>query len=73
MSKLAEFNEAMLEVSDRDGLPTHCPFPVTATGQGPADGDDFHHWICWCPAQEKCTAMFDLAWAALAELRYGVN
>ena len=68
MSALEDYREAMLEVSDRDGLPMHCPFPVTADGQGPASGDDFHHWICWCAEQEGCPKMFDLAWAALAEV-----
>lgn len=29
-------------------LPEHIQFPLNADGQGPADGDDFDHWGCWC-------------------------
>jgi hypothetical protein len=30
-------------------LPEHLMnFPLNADGDGPADGDDFDHWGCWC-------------------------
>ena len=74
ISKLDEYRAAMSEVDwDRTGLPVHCPMPVDVNGNGPTmrdddDDDDFHHWTCWCPDGERCTAIFEGAWAALAEV-----
>lgn len=29
-------------------LPEHLRFPLTVDGRGPALGEDFDHWGCWC-------------------------
>lgn len=34
--------------ADESGLAIHMRFPLTADGQGPATGEDFDHWGCWC-------------------------
>lgn len=35
-------------------IPDHMVIPLNAAGQGPADGDDFDHWGCWC-GDSTCT------------------
>ncbi len=34
-------------------VPEHMMIPVTVNGEGPAEGDDFHHLECWC-GNPKC-------------------
>lgn len=36
------------------GIPEHIQFPVNVNGDGPATGDDFDHWACWC-SDPDCT------------------
>ena len=36
-------------------LEDHYPLPVNELGDGPADGDDFHHFACACGASAPCT------------------
>lgn len=39
-------------------MPEHMKFPLTEEGAGPAEGDDFHHWGCWC-GDSTCTKWQD--------------
>lgn len=29
-------------------IPEHFAVPLNEKGNGPSEGDDFHHWGCWC-------------------------
>jgi hypothetical protein len=43
----------MQTVPGDDGMFMHVVVPVNKSNQGPATGDDFDHWACWC-GDEEC-------------------
>lgn len=61
-----EANEEAGRVDDQ-GLPVHLLLPVAADGQGPATGDDFHHWACWCAHPTCAIGLEANSWATREE------
>lgn len=47
---------------------THVPMAVTAEGEGPAEGQDAHHLVCWCQ-EPACVWNKALVRARVLELR----
>lgn len=43
----------MSTIPGDDGMYAHVVVPVDKVGRGPATGDDFDHWACWC-GDEEC-------------------
>lgn len=46
--RLLAAERALAQFVDEGGLDRHLPMPLTAEGQGPAEGDEIDHYGCWC-------------------------
>lgn len=45
---IAAVVDYMSTIMGEDGMYAHVVVPVDKINRGPATGDDFDHWACWC-------------------------